>query len=180
MKINTSRFGDIAVSASDEIVFPEGLLGFNELRRFVFVEDPKDEIFAWLQSCERPEVAFPVLEPELFAAGYQVKLTKHDLEQLKALSDKIIKCFTIVTIPDDPTQMTANMKAPVVVNIPQKIARQCVLQDNDLAIRDPIFARLQQRLTHGPGSSLQSRAAEWGMTLRVAENPDGTAAPTQI
>ncbi len=167
MKIRTTRFGEIAATEADEISFPEGLLGFGDLRRFIFVEDPNDEIFAWLQSCERSEVAFPVLEPELFVAGFQLKLTKHDLEQLKATSQDGLKCFTIVTIPDDPTLMTANMKAPVIVNVKIKMARQCVLQDNDLAIRDPIFAKLQHRLAHSPGLNLQTRAAGWGMTLRA-------------
>ena len=82
MQIHTSRFGSVAIQADDVINFPEGLLGFNELRQFVLLDDPSDEIFAWLQSCEEPNIAFPLLEPELFAPSYVVQLSKHDLEVL--------------------------------------------------------------------------------------------------
>ena len=112
MTIHTSRFGVINVLDDDIINFPEGLLGFNELRRFVLLDDPTDEIFAWLQSCDEPGIAFPLLEPELFTATYKVQLTKHDLEILGLKTDEAVRAFSIITIPADPTQMTANLKAP--------------------------------------------------------------------
>src|SRR5580658_200903 len=110
MQIQTSRFGSITIVPEDVLNFPEGLLGFNELRQFVLLDDPSDEIFAWLQSCEEPNIAFPLLEPELFAPNYTVQLTKHDLEILQLESSRGTRTFSIITIPADPTQMTANVK----------------------------------------------------------------------
>ena len=52
VRINTSRFGEVEISQDDILEFSEGLLGFGQLRRFVVLDDPNDEIFAWLQSCE--------------------------------------------------------------------------------------------------------------------------------
>src|SRR5690242_12031159 len=105
MKIQTSRFGLVEATADDVIDFPDGLLGFNSLHKFVLLDDPTDDIFAWLQSCEEPAIAFPVLEPELFAPNYQIQLTRHDLEGLKVASQEGIRSFVIITIPQDPTQM---------------------------------------------------------------------------
>ena len=59
MVIKTSRFGLVELKIDDVLTFPEGLLGFRDLREFVLVDDPNDDIFAWLQSCELPSVAFP-------------------------------------------------------------------------------------------------------------------------
>src|SRR3954469_24240548 len=101
MQIQTSRFGSVAIEADDVLNFPEGLLGFNELRRFVLLDDPTDEIFAWLQSCEDPGIAFPLLEPELFSTGYSIQLTKHDLEVMQLASKEGTRCFAIITIPAD-------------------------------------------------------------------------------
>lgn len=167
MTIQTSRFGLISITSSDVITFPEGLLGFNELRQFVLLDDPSDEIFAWLQSCEEPGIAFPVLEPELFASQYSISLTKHDLELLKSNNNDGVRYFSIITIPQDPTQMTANLKAPIAINVSKRLARQCVLQDNALAIREPIFTRLQQRVVQNPGQPLKSRATEWGVAIKI-------------
>jgi len=167
--INTSRFGRVELQDNDVLTFPEGLLGFADLRQFVLLDDPSDEIFAWLQSCESPQIAFPVLEPELFSESYKVTLTKSDLEALKLQSQAKARYFSIVTIPDDPTQMTANLKAPIVVNVSEKIARQCVLQDNNLAIREPIFTKLQQRVVQNPSVSIKNQSAGMDVAIKLSE-----------
>lgn len=167
MIIETSRFGKVELRNEDLLQFPEGLLGFADLRQFVLLDDPSDEIFAWLQSCESPSIAFPVLEPELFSANYRVNLTKGDLEALRLTSSDQARFFSIVTIPEDPTQMTANVKAPIVVNVQGKVARQCVLQDNNLAIREPIFAKLQQRVVANPTVSIKDQSAGMDVAIRL-------------
>jgi flagellar assembly factor FliW len=172
MTIQTSRFGAIAIAADDVINFPEGLLGFNELHRFVLLDDPADEIFAWLQSCEEPNLAFPLLEPELFTSNYKIQLAKHDLEVLGMKTAEGIRSFAIITIPADPTLMTANLKAPIVINVSNRLARQCVLQDNSLAIREPIFTRLQQRVVQNPTLSIKSQATDWGVAVKLNRQPE--------
>ncbi len=174
MVIRTTRFSNVSISESDLLNFPEGILGFGDLRRFVILDDPHDEIFAWLQSCENPGVAFPLLEPELFEATYKVNLTKGDLETLQLTeypsSKEKILLFTIVTIPEDPTKMTANLKAPIIINLSTRVARQCVLQDNNLAIREPIFAKLQQRVYQNPGKSLKDSIKAEPSIVRLRED----------
>lgn len=167
MIITTTRFGKVQIAQEDIINFSEGILGFNDLRRFVILDDPNDEIFAWLQSCEMPDVAFPVLEPEIFADEYKPILTKMDIESLKLESGQYPRAIAIVTIPDDPTQMTANLKAPILVNIKLRMARQCVLQDNSLQIREPIFTKLQQRVVQNPSVSIKSQSQVSGMGVVV-------------
>lgn len=146
MIVNTSRFGSVEITDEDIINMPEGLVGFNNLTKYVLLDDPDDDLFAWMQSCEDGSIAFPILEPELFAANYKIDMTRYDLGALNMENMERARVFTIVTIPDDPTQMTANMKAPIVINVAERIGRQCVLQDSKLEIREPIFQRLQQRV----------------------------------
>lgn len=171
MLIQTSRFGPVTLQNEDVIEFPEGILGFTHLRQFVLLDDPNDEIFAWLQSCEVPQIAFPVLEPELFTQNYQVSLTKHDLESLGLKTQEKTRAFSIITIPDDPAKMTANLKAPVVINVEKRVARQIVLQDNNLAIREPILTKLQSRVVQNPRTSIKSQASDWGVAIRLP-NPN--------
>lgn len=165
MDISTTRFGSVSAENADLVHFPEGILGFSNLKSFILLDDPNDEIFAWLQSCEKPEVAFPILEPELFMDTQVFKLAKSDAEALGLKPEDKIRYFSIITIPEDPTLMTANLKAPIVVNVTSRKGRQCVLQDNDLPIREPIFPRLQQRLTHS--LPIKSQAADWGVAIRL-------------
>ncbi|MCK6599410.1 MAG: flagellar assembly protein FliW [Bdellovibrionaceae bacterium] len=168
MLIQTSRFGQVKFESDDVINFPEGLLGFSDLRKFVLVDDPSDEIFIWLQSCESPQIAFPLLEPELFVTNYQPGLTKTDLESLKLSHTDKTRSFCVITIPDDPTQMSANMKAPIIINMTLKIARQCVLQDNSLAIREPIFTKLQQRVVQNPQVCIKEQLNGTSQAVKVS------------
>ena len=172
MVINTTRFGQIQLNTEDIITFPEGLLGFQDLRQFVLLDDPNDDIFAWLQSCELPSVAFPVLEPEIFGQYYNVNLTKNESELLKLSAEQKPTFMNIITIPDDPTQMTANVKAPIAFNMQQKIARQCVLQDNNLAIREPIFVKLQSRVVQSPNTSIKSLSTGLNYAVKISDKSE--------
>lgn len=167
MIIKTTRFGDVKIQNEDLLSFPEGLLGFQDLRKFVLLDDPNDDIFAWLQSCELPSIAFPILEPEIFNHNYATALTKNEIEFLKLKSDQKPLFMNIITIPDDPTQMTANIKAPIVINSAEKIARQCVLQDNSYAIREPIFVKLQSRVVRQPEASIKSLSKNLDFAVRI-------------
>jgi flagellar assembly factor FliW len=159
LNIQTTRFGQIELKTEDLIQFPEGILGFAELREFVLLDDPNDDIFAWLQSCEEPAIA----------ENYRINLAKSDLEALQMTSAQGARSFCIVTIPDDPTAMTANMKAPIVINVQTRGARQCVLQDNALAIREPIFAKLQQRVVQNPTKSIKDQSNSLDVAVRLPE-----------
>ncbi len=170
--IQTSRFGRVEFQTEDVLTFPEGLLGFADLRKFVLLDDPSDEIFAWLQSCEALDIAFPVLEPELFSEAFKITLSKNDLELMQMKTLERARYFCIVTIPDDPTQMTANLKAPIIVNRDARIARQCVLQDNNLAIREPIFSKLQMRVVANPAVSIKHQLQGMDVAIRLPPAPE--------
>ena len=171
MEIKTPRFGRVEFDKEDVVAFAEGILGFGHVREYIFVEDPHDEVFIWLQSVDSPDIAFPVLEPELFASDYKVSLNKSDLQHLELESMDNARTFNIVTIPDDPQNMTANLKAPIVVNVEKRMARQCVLQNNDLAIREPIFRRLQQRLVQAADAEKPMREPNSDVFVRLPDNP---------
>ena len=169
MVIATTRFGQVEIKNEDILTFADGLLGFADLKKFVLLDDPSDEIFAWLQSCDAGAIAFPLLEPEIFSDTYNVTMSKSDMEALKVKEQKDAHYFSIITIPEDPTQMTANMKAPIVINMKEKLARQCVLQDNNLAIREPIFKKLQQRVVNSPTISIKGQLSGIDGAVRLVD-----------
>ena len=100
MVVNTTRFGQVDLKEDDILTFPEGLLGFADLRKFVLLDDPSDEIFAWLQSCDAGAIAFPVLEPDIFTENFSVNLSKGDLETLKLKDAAKAHFFSIITISE--------------------------------------------------------------------------------
>lgn len=144
MVVETTRFGSIEVTDPDIITFPEGMLGFSKIHEYVLVERVDDALFLWLQAMKKASVAFPLLEPQIFEKNYRVELGDEDQAALQLDNLKHAKVFAIITIPSDPTKMTANLKAPIVVNLKNRLARQVILHEADYPIRKSIFGDLQQ------------------------------------
>lgn len=148
MKINTTRFGELELDKSDMITFREGLLGFDDLRTF-FVVDPGDQtLILWLQSAEKPAVAFPIIEPKIFKPEYTVKLVPSEMRSLhlENINDAVV--YSILTIPQTVTDMNANLKAPIIINNKSKLGRQIVLQDSKLEVKFPMYKELKKYIVN--------------------------------
>lgn len=143
MMVETTRFGSISVEDKDVLTFPEGMLGFSKIHQYVLIERDDDSIFLWLQALKKPSVAFPLLEPQIFENTYRVELAEEDRDCLKLDKLTHAKVFAIITIPSDPTKMTANLKAPIVINLKKRLAKQVILHTLDYPIRKSIFPELQ-------------------------------------
>lgn len=146
MKVKTTRFGELRVEKEDVLVFPEGILGFEKLKKF-FVVDPGDStLILWLQSTEDETIAFPIIEPQIFKSNYVVKLLPVELNSLQLNGLENAKIYCILTIPPDVTKMSANLKAPIVINNQSKSARQIVLQDSKLTVRYEMYKDLKKHI----------------------------------
>lgn len=146
MKVNTTRFGELEVDKKDVITFNDGLLGFEQLKKF-FIVDPGDQtLILWFQSIDDAATAFPIIEPKIFKPEYTVKLLPAELASLALESLGDASVYSILTIPQTVTDMNANMKAPIVINNKTKIARQIVLQDSKLEVRYKMYTDLKRHI----------------------------------
>jgi flagellar assembly factor FliW len=144
--VKTGRFGQLTLSDDEVVTIPHGILGFPELKKFCLVDPADDTLILWLQSLEQPEIAFALLEPKIFKPEYSARLSAAELRELKLENVNQSAVFSILTIPEDVAQMTANLKAPVVINLKQQIARQVVLQENEYSIKHLMFKELRAHL----------------------------------
>ncbi len=175
MLVETTRFGSIVVEDKDIVTFPEGMLGFSKIHQYVLVERVDDSLFLWLQAVKKPSVAFPLLEPQIFEVNYNVQLVEEDRNVLKLESLNCAKVFSIVTIPTDPTKMTANLRAPIVINLKTRFAKQVILEKADYPIRKSIFADLQRHCAAKQRSVFLENEAPAYQTIHISEELVGTA-----
>lgn len=148
MKIKTTRFGELEVDKKDIIEFTEGLLGFENLTKF-FIVDPGDQtLILWLQSVDDANTAFPIIEPKIFQPNYMIKLLPVELNSLQLENLANASVYTILTIPQNVTEMSANLKAPIIINNKTKIARQIVLQDSKLEVRFKMYMDLKKYIVN--------------------------------
>lgn len=147
VKVNTTRFGELEVEKKDIITFKEGLLGFEKLTKF-FIVDPGDQtLILWFQSIDDAAIAFPIIEPKIFLPDYSVRLLPAELASLELEGLNEASIYTILTIPEVVTEMSANLKAPIIINNKTKMARQIVLQDSKLEVKHKMYLELKKYIS---------------------------------
>lgn len=137
--IQTTRFGIVNYDDEHLITFPDGMVGFHQLKTYVLVESPQNPLILWLQSTDHSEIAFPVVEPWFFKTDYKAHMTEGDKITISFEDKDFLKVFVVLTIPTDMTRMTVNLKAPVIINIGKSRATQIILQERSYEVRTPAF-----------------------------------------
>lgn len=139
MTIITRQFGPIDYSEEGVITFPQGLLGFEGMHRFLLIDQPEIEPLRWLQSIDEPQIAFTVIEPELVWPDFRVRLSSDDREGLGLAPQGEPLVLVLVTVPQDPAEMTANLLGPLVMHPEKRVARQLVLHDSSYGTRERLI-----------------------------------------
>jgi len=124
MKIITKQFGEIEFPDDKVITFEDGLIGFEELKKFVFIK-PEENIFYWLNSIEKPEIAFPLFGLRLIDENYP--------------QEENHEAFGIVILNPDPLKITINLKAPVYINQDNKTGFQKILDSDKYSLYYNLF-----------------------------------------
>ena len=133
MIVKSTRFGSAEVQESDMYSFEAGIPGFPELRGVALVEASSTEHFAglpdatglfYIQSTDDDDLAFICLDPFWSVENYQVDL---DEEALGIKDAQEVLVLAIITLNSDG--VSANLRAPLILNTRTKTASQIVLQD---------------------------------------------------
>jgi flagellar assembly factor FliW len=82
------------------------------------------------------------------------------LRDLKLANVNQAAVFCVLTISENIAEMTANLKAPIVINLAERVARQVVLQENEYSIRHPMFKELRTHLVTMESQRLNSEEAK--------------------
>ncbi len=130
MRIRNSQFGEIEFDEEIIITFPNGIIGFEELKKFIIVEDEECKPFRWLISIEEPEIGFAILEPTFVLENYYQKV---------GFDPKIFALFSIVTLNRDISKISVNLKAPIVIDKSKKLGKQIIVDDPELGIRHQLL-----------------------------------------
>lgn len=128
--IASQRFGAFEVPVESIFELDPGLVGFPNERRFVVLDSRPGSPFKWMLCVDEPDLAFAVVDPVHFVPGYRAPLDKAVAALGCAAED--VALFVLVTIPARPTEIYANLLAPVVVDLGRRRGRQLVLEDPTL------------------------------------------------
>lgn len=138
LKINSTRFGELEIPADCVIDFPSGVIGFPRCQKYVLIDHKPP--FSWLHSIDDPNLAFVVIDGFEFGKSYEVKPPMRDAECDFREEDEYA-ILIIVTVRADAMLTTANLKAPIFVNLRNHKAVQIILDDQRYSTRYSLWAK---------------------------------------
>ncbi len=143
MLIKTRCFGEVEIADEKIANFPNGILGFEELKRYTLIYDVKSNgekaKIAWLQAVDEPDLALPVISPFEVRKDYDPSISEEFLKNLGDVNAENVVVLLVVTVPSDVSKATANLKAPIIINSDTLVGAQIIVENKDYPIKYPII-----------------------------------------
>ncbi len=116
--ISTAQFGDIQIEQEQVFFFPNGLLGFEDLKKYVLIADEETDPFKWLISLDDTSIGFPLISPYFIDYEYDIN---------KKIDNNNQVIFAVVTLQNEKKRITANLKAPLIIDLSLMQGEQILL-----------------------------------------------------
>jgi flagellar assembly factor FliW len=144
-RVQTKCFGEVDYSPDAVFEFPYGMPGFEAEHEFVFLERPATHPLMFMQSVSSPDVCF-ILLPVLAAdPKYKLRLAEEDLAALRLSAGRQprigrdVLCAVLVCAGgEERPDPTANLLAPIVVNLKRQIGVQAIQTRTEYSYRYPL------------------------------------------
>jgi flagellar assembly factor FliW len=137
----SSNFGALEYDDEKRFSFPGGLPGFPEETAFLPVEIPEQFPLLYLQSLRTPELCFVTLPVRCVVSDYELAACVDDMTQIglgpDARPGPTVLCLALICFDPDGTA-AANLRAPILVNVTNRLAVQTIQYDDQYPIRYPL------------------------------------------
>ena len=144
MLVQTVNFGSLEIPENKVVTFREGLPGFPQIHTFAVIELEALKPFQFLQSLDEPPISLFIINPFLVDPGYEFRLTDSDMEDVRSTNSAELGVYAVATIPEDPSQATLNLMAPIVINDRERCGKQVILHESKYSVKHPLLRDAHQ------------------------------------
>ena len=122
------------------IDFVAPMPGFPDDRHFVLVRVDESGLLYALTSMESPGLRFLVVPPAPFFPDYAPEIDDDTITALAVSDPANLLILLVVTTGDRPSDVTANLMAPIVVDQATRRAVQLVLTRSGMPVRERLMS----------------------------------------
>lgn len=148
MIIDSKYFGEIDIEEEKIIHLEQGLLGFEEYKDYVILYDSDkgnidDNVISWFQSAQEKSIALPVVNPLHIKKDYNPTVEDELLKPLGDLGEEDYYVLVTLRVPGEVKDITANLKAPIVINPNTMQGCQVIVENEEYPIRYNVYDVVQ-------------------------------------
>lgn len=121
-----------------EILFEKGIPGFEDYKYFNVNVIKDNEKFYSIVSKEDDNIGFISISPFEIKKDYEIDLDDEFVKELDIKSEKDVLVLCLITLGKTLKDSTANLKAPIIINIKNNRGRQLILQDDKYKIKESL------------------------------------------
>ncbi|MDE7432538.1 MAG: flagellar assembly protein FliW [Lachnospiraceae bacterium] len=145
MTVQTRLFGNIEIEEKKIIDFSNGIIGFDNLKKFMIIHDSEtvNAKILWLQSLDEASVALPVIDPLLIKEDYNPTVEDELFKNIGEIIEDEMLVLTTLTVPSDLTAITTNLKAPIIINPVTMKGCQIIVENEEYPVKYPIYEILK-------------------------------------
>ena len=141
--LETKYFGTLPYSEGAVFHFPHGIPGFEEEKRFVLIEVAERAPLVFLQSMARADLCFTAFPIQVVDRQYPLAIAPEDLEDLELGPGRQPALGIDVTVLaliswHGQSRVTANLMAPVVLNLKTRRGLQAIRRDARYSHEHPL------------------------------------------
>lgn len=141
MRVECKFMEPIEIDPVEVIHFPGGLPAFENKKEFIVIPLKEGIPFYYLQSLHDRELCFFLADIFSFFPEYELELGDEELKRLESDEKGTgVVIFAILTVPDDFRQTTANLLAPVIINLEKRKGMQYIPGQSLYKTRHALFA----------------------------------------
>lgn len=148
MLVKTKYFGEIDLGEEKVITFPNGIMGFENFKKYTLLYDidgDKDDFHvSWLQSLDEPSLALPVINPYYIKADYNPIVEDELLKVIDDVNEENLMLLITMTVPSDITKTSVNLKAPFVINTDTRKGIQIIVENQDYEVKYNVYDHIQR------------------------------------
>lgn len=139
MKLQTKYHGVREYEENEVITFPKGIPGFETLKEFIFFPVEGNEVFSILHAIEDESVGLVAISPFYLLKDYEIEIDEELTNRLKLKEPQDALVLNTVTVSSQIDKITTNLRAPIIINIKEKLGEQIILNNDKYSIKQPLF-----------------------------------------
>ena len=139
VKVRSWRFGEFEVTPDQIVTFARELPGFEDKQTYALFSMEEEAPFQWLQSMEDDTLAFVAVNPMIFMPDYSFELSDQDAALIEVDGPDDVTVLVLVTLANQPENLTANLAGPLVMNVKTRKIVQVVVSEGGYMTKHPLL-----------------------------------------